>query len=83
MKYRLNIFLLHKYALKIQHWFFLRRFNKARKQASDSCIKKKQIATTAQSNQTKFRKINGSSRLPKAAEKELQKHQQAEMKKEV
>lgn len=66
MKYRLNVFLLNRFALKLQHWFFYKRFNKtSSKQGAKSAEEKPSISTE------KYKKLNGTSRIPKAAEKHL------------
>eukprot|EP00347_Sterkiella_histriomuscorum_P004962 403358420 len=73
-----------KYTLKIQHWFFNKRFNQQpvkkvapKIQEVTSQKQKSGIAAPSQiTTSTKPSKINGSNRLPKAAEKHLQKYQQ-------
>jgi hypothetical protein len=64
MKYRLNVFLLNRFVLKLQHWFFYRRFNR-NTQTQIKSEEKLSISTE------KYKKLNGTTRIPKAAEKHL------------
>ncbi|CDW76759.1 UNKNOWN [Stylonychia lemnae] len=120
MKYTTNVFLLHRHALRLQHWYFEKRHNQPKQQAptvekqqenkvnaeksnlttintqqsattttvtavgnTESQVPKKSMPTPTQSASSKFSKINGSNRLPKAAEKQILKQQEEQKKKEA
>ena len=69
MKYKLNVFLLQRYALRVQHWFFYKRLNQPKKSLQKTTevteLPKPAISTE------KYKKLNGTQRIPKAAEKHL------------
>ena len=82
MKYKLNVFLLQRYALRVQHWFFYKRLNQPKKSLQKTTGVIEELPKPAISTE-KYKKLNGTQRIPKAAEKHLQKQVEEQKKKEA